>query len=245
MAGYPQHRLSEFIELVPEEHEVLIQAQGKERQVGRGGVIRSQGDPVREVFLLSQGWALSCVDLRDGKRQIVKIHLPGDMLGSPSMALTHAAETLLALTPVTVTSVPLSAVGRIFTAAPRLAAALFLSIQQERIFLIDRLTAVGRLPAAARLAALIVHLHDRLALSGATSATTIDWPLTQEQVGDVLGLTPVHINRTLGELERLDLVHRAGPQLELPSLDRLREFAKMPERQWVRSPDWFPDPASV
>jgi CRP/FNR family transcriptional regulator, anaerobic regulatory protein len=242
VAGYPQHRLSEFIELVPEEHELLIQAQGKERQVGRGGVIRSQGDPVREVFLLSQGWALGCVDLRDGKRQIVKIHLPGDMLGSPSMALTHAAETLLALTPVTVTSVPLSALGRIFTAAPRLAAALFLSVQQERIFLIDRLTAVGRLPAAARLAALIVHLHDRLALTGEVSETAIDWPLTQEQIGDVLGLTPVHINRTLGELERMGLVGRAGPQLELPSLERLRDFAKMPERQWVRNPDWFPAP---
>lgn len=240
MVGYPQHRLAEFIELAPEEHEMLVLAQGKERHVARGGVIRSQGDPVSEVFLLSEGWALSCVDLRDGKRQIVKIHLPGDMLGSPSMALTHAAETLLALTPATVTSVPLSAVGQIFTTAPRLAAALFLSIQQERIFLIDRLTAVGRLSAAARLAALIVHLHDRLAVSGVPSASSIDWPLTQEQVGDVLGLTAVHINRTLGELERHGLIRRAGSRLELPSLDRLREFAEIPKRQWVRNPTWFP-----
>lgn len=210
----------------------------QERFVQRRQVIRAQSEPAQQIFLLCSGWAASCVDLRNGERQIVKVHLPGDVLAAPSLSVETAAETLVAMTDVTVRSISLNAIGRIFKEAPALAASLFVSAQQERVFLMERLATIGRMQASDRLVALLLHVHDRLSHAGLQDGS-VEWPLTQSDVADVLGLTTVHVNRVIKTLERQGLIQREGSTTRLIDVDALRRLSGLPKRRWVNRPEWL------
>lgn len=215
---------------------------GPVQQVARHRTIRREGDPVQSVYMLLEGWAISSIALADGRRQIVKVHLPGDILGSPSVTLAAAAETLTALTQVRIRSVSLAAFGTIFKRLPHLAALLFLSAQQERVILMDRLCSVGRTSAESRLAALILHLRDRLALLHPDIGSRFEHPLTQEQLGDIVGLTSVHVNRVFRVLEDKRLIRRDGHAVELLDIPALRRLSGVPVRNLTQDLSWLPKP---
>jgi CRP/FNR family transcriptional regulator len=239
----PLHRYREFIDPTPEELAALAALDGAERTVARGGTVRAEGASVEGIHLLLDGWVSSSVAVADGGRQIVKIHLPGDVLGAPSLALTQAAETLTALTPARVRHVALADFGQLFHAAPRLGATLFLIAQQERVILMDRIASMGRTQTGGRVSALLLHLHERLCSIEPGRDASFDLPLTQEQIGDVIGVTSVHVNRTFRELERAGLVVRDGQRVILPDVAGLRARAGLPLRQWARDVDWIGAPS--
>jgi CRP-like cAMP-binding protein len=216
----------------------LIEGLAVERvRLRRHDVIRAQGDPVRDVYFLSEGWVGCCVDVAAGGRQMVKVHLPGDVLGTPSLTLSSAAETLIALTRATVDVIPVQAFSRLFMDHPRIAAAMYLNAQKERVFLMDRLTSVARTSAAQRLAAFLLNVYDRLTLVG-LEEPSFDLPLSQDQLADVLGITAVHANRTLFQLQESGLIARTGRSISLLDVPALRSFGAMPQRRFERSPEW-------
>ena len=205
----------------------------------RKKLIRAQGDPVAEVYLLIEGWAASFMDLPNGRRQIVKVHLPGDILGAPSISLSHSAESLVALTSVEIAAIPLDTLAQIFEDEPRVALTLFLWAQQERIALMDRIASIGRTSAIQRVAAFLLQLHQRLKKIDPQMDNSFDLPLTQIELSQVIGLTTVHANRTLREMDRLGIVHRSKNKIALVDLNALRDLAAMPERRFVHDPAWF------
>lgn len=239
MDDAPLHRLHEFVRPSSEELEALKKAAAERLTLDRKQAIRRQGDRVNEVFFLASGWVASCVDTANGRRQIVKIHLPGDLLGVPSMCLERAAESLMALTRVTVDSIPLRSFARLFQEAPRLGFAMFLSTQQERVMLMDRITSIGRTTAPQRIAALLVHIHDRLKLIDDRNGKSFELPLTQEELAQATGLTAVHINRTFQELDKMEIIERRDRRITLTDLRALRELAALPPRKFIREPAWL------
>lgn len=238
MSDIPMQRLTEFAEPNANDLALFRSLFGPEERISRRRDIRTQGDPVQEIFLLSSGWAVSCFDSRGGERQILKLHTPGDVLGAPSLAMETAAETLVAMTEVTIRAMPLSAIGRIFKEAPSLAASLFISAQQERIFLMERLASLGRMPAIKRLAALLLHVHDRLVHIGRERGV-VEWPLTQADLADILGLTNVHVNRIMRSLDQQGFIKRKGSTVILSDLVALRRLSGVPQRKWIHGPDWL------
>ncbi|KRB86053.1 hypothetical protein ASE00_04735 [Sphingomonas sp. Root710] len=239
MIRLPVARYNEFIELSPADLAALGEAGGPELRYPRNQRIRTQGDRVTCVYLLVDGWVASSIDLANGHRQIVKIHLPGDLMGVPSITLSRAAETLTPFTLSVVRPVPLAAMGSILLSRPRLTAALFLSAQQERIILMDRITSLGRTNSAQRLATFLLHIYDRLRFLEPDLGTTFAMPITQEQIADVIGLTPIHVNRVFRRLEAAGLIIRQGRDITLTDPDALREMSGMPERRWLRQPEWL------
>jgi CRP/FNR family transcriptional regulator, anaerobic regulatory protein len=232
--------LSEFLSPTPAEFDIFVNLAGPVQEVARHRQIRREGDRPQSVYLLVEGWALSSATLPDGGRQILKVHLPGDILGSPSMALEAAAETLTALTLVKLRTISHADFGSLFTRSPRLAALMFLSAQQERLILMDRLCSVGRTSAECRLAAFLVHLHDRLKVIQPDIGSRFEHPLTQEQIGDVIGLTSVHVNRVFRTLEGKKLIVRDGHSVELLDIDALRKMGGVPVRAPARDLSWLP-----
>lgn len=203
--------------------------------------IRYEGDPVEKLYLLQEGWVVSSASLADGARQIFKVHFPGDILGAPSLAITNAAETLRALTDTLVCSVSIAGLSGIFAQFPRLAMLFFMSAQEERLILMERLLSVGRQRGVKRLAAFLIHVFDRLAMIGLRRDNAVDLPMSQELIGDVIGLTTVHTNRVFSELERRSLIERDGRRIVFCDVDGLRELAGLPPRQFVRNPAWLPE----
>ena len=243
MRKLPLHRFTEFVSLDADEVELIEGLAVDRLQLRRHQVVRAQGDPVRELYLLSDGWVGSCIDVAAGTRQMVKVHLPGDMLGTPSLTLPNAAETLIALTRATVDVVPVSAFARLFMSEPTIAAATFMIAQKERVLLMDRLTSVARTSAAQRLAAFLLNVYERLTVVG-LKEPTFDLPLSQDELADVLGITPVHANRTLFLLQDAGLIERKGKCITLLSIPGLRSFGAVPLRRFERSRDWALQDAS-
>ena len=232
-------RFCDFIDLGPTESSLIDDLTDANRTIRRGAIIRGAGAPVAHVFLLKEGWVTSSITLPNGARQIVRVHLPGDILGTPSMASPRAAETLIAVTAAVIAPISLIAIRRLFTGAPRLGMALFLEAQQERILLMDRVTSLGRTSAAQALGAFLLYVHDRLDAIGQVHDGSFVLPLTLEQIADVLGVTPTHVHRTFRELKDRDLVLRSGSEMTLVDPDRMRQFAAIPTRNWVRNPVWL------
>jgi CRP-like cAMP-binding protein len=234
------HRFCEFVTLSAAELEALANATTCSRQFSLREVITHQGDPVTEVYLLRQGWVTSSIEVDFNRRQLVKIHLPGDIAGLPSIALPSAAETLLAVTPVTVDVIPLDRLGRLFESAPRLAFTLFVSSQWERVRLIDHLAAVGQTTAVQRVCALLLHVYRRLKLFDECADQLIELPLSQEHIAQGAGLTAIHVNRTMQRLRRKGIIAREGRKtIRLLDLDRLSALAALPDRNFVREPSWL------
>lgn len=237
MRNVPLHRFDEFVSLTSAEAHSIERLSVERLHLRRHQTIRSQGDPVRDVYLLTEGWVGCCMDVATGTRQMLKAHLPGDLLGAPSMALPTAADTLVALTRATVEVVPVSAFSRLFMSSPRIAAALFLTSLKERIFLMDRLTSVARTNALQRLAAMLVNLYERLALAG-LDEPRFELPLSQNELADVIGITSVHANRIWAKLERTGLIKRQGRTVTLLCLEGLKSLGAMPQRSFQSLPQW-------
>ncbi len=235
----PLHRFQEFLPLTDADAEAVHALGEPPVTLPRHAVLRREGEVPRHVYLLIDGWVSSSVLLPGGERQIVKFHLSGDVLGSPSMCLAQAADTLTALTPVTISRVPLASFGGLFAASPRFAAAMFLSVQRERVALMDRLAAVGRTAAIARVAALLLDLEERLRAVRAGPEGTFDLPLTQEQIGDHVGLTAVHVNRVFRQMVEGGLIARERQRIVLLDPARLRLMSARQQRVLARDTDWL------
>lgn len=230
-------RFNEFVPLTNAEHQAVESLSIQQLQLRRHDTIRSQGDAVHDIYLLTDGWVGCCMDVATGTRQMVKAHLPGDLLGTPSMTLNSAAETLVALSRATVEVIPVNAFARLFMSSPRIAAASFLSSLKERVFLMDRLTSVARTNAVQRLAAFLVNVYQRLKLVG-LEEQEFELPLSQHELADVIGITPVHANRTWSQLERTGLIRRQGKIVTLLDIEGLKSLGAVPQRRFERLSHW-------
>lgn len=238
--AYPIHRYRAFADLTATEVDRLSRLGDAETVRRRGETFQREGDTVSGFHLHIKGWVASSIILRSGNRLIQKVHLPGDMLGTPTMVLSRAADTLTALTEAVTAFVPYERFGELYVAAPRLAALFTVAVQMERLALMDMLAITGNASAREQLARLLVDLHTRLAPLGLVEEDAFDLPLTQEVIGDLLGLTGVHVNRTVRALEEEGLIARTGHRVRLLDLDRLRLLSPLPPRQPAFEPAWLP-----
>ncbi len=165
------------------------------------------GDQLNEILLLRSGWAFRYRLLDDGRRQIVHLLVPGDLIGPFAPTARQFAATL---TSSAICRLPRRDVAakRERGACPGFAAAVDALIAEEYEHLAERLVSLGRRNAKEGMAHLLLELRARLACVGLVSDNSFELPLTQEVMGDALGLSIVHVNRTLRVLreERLATV---------------------------------------
>jgi CRP/FNR family transcriptional regulator, anaerobic regulatory protein len=234
----PFHRLEEYARLSPFELGLAEGWDGSCQFFPKRTVIRREGDPIDGVFFLKDGWVTSSLLMRSGQKQIVKVHLPGDMLGFPSLALETAGETLEALSEVTLCHISNHDLSQLFEAAPGLSLGIFLSTQKERIALMRQLSWIGGSSSAERMAAFLLDLHDRLALSGKVASGTFPMLLTQEQVGELLGITSIHVNRTIKDLCRSGMIEQGSRSITIKSFERLRALSPDEPPTYAGEPRW-------
>jgi CRP-like cAMP-binding protein len=239
-ADFSLHRFRAFADLNPEEKAALYNLGGDPILYRRNQIIRHEGDVGPGLYLLHRGWIGSSIRLSEGDRQFLKLHLPGDVLGAPSLALTEANDTLVALTDARVSLISLDALGVIFQRSPRLGAIFFLAAQEERASLMDRVVSLGRMNASQRIAHFLIELHQRLGRIKAQRDGFIELPLSQEMIGDLVGLSAVYVNRTIRKLEKDGCIRRKRASIELVDQDRLRDMSGLPQRHLRRNPDWLP-----
>jgi CRP/FNR family transcriptional regulator, anaerobic regulatory protein len=233
-------RLSHHIALTASEQTALDRLEDQQRHLRRGSVIVSEGQVSRELYVVQKGWLQSSVLLGNGGRQIMRIALPGDLLGLSALAFDEAPKTVTALTDVTLCPFDRERLACLFTDHPRLMALLFSLAVAERTALADRLASVGRTSARARVAALLCDIFSRMRVVD-PDAELIHVPLTQEEIGDGTGLTAVHVNRMIRGLVEEGIIERSGNAMRLLDSKRLADEANFISRSQICT-GWLPPP---
>lgn len=233
-------RLEHYLPLTDQEKSALARLEENERQFRRGTVIRRENDDANELFVLRHGWMYSYVLLDDGSRQILRLHFPGDIVGTSAVAFIDAADSLVALTDVKLCPFDKSALRGLFEDHPRLAALLMVIVQAERVSLTDRLASLGRTSARARVAAFLLDTVDRLRVMNKDIGVTFNFPLTQEEIGDATGLTAVHVNRMIRVLVEEGMITRNGSTVTIVDGDRMARVANYINRYAELDTSWLP-----
>jgi len=201
-------RFGDLIDLTASETAALVRLEERPRDLRRDTILLREHDPMSELFILQRGMAMSYVLLDDGSRQILRFLFPGDMLAVSALVYRDSPETIVAMTDVTVCPFDRTLMATLLIEHPRLAAVIMVINQMEKVALTDRLAALGRTSAKARVAALLLEIRNRVRHTQQASATSFIQPLTQEEIGDATGLTAVHVNRMLRQLEEDGLIVR-------------------------------------
>ena len=209
-----------------EEKAVRDLVSGVRRAPAHATVIR-QGEEVNSSLLLLEGWLGRTKDVLKGHRQILELHVPGDFADLHSFTLKVLDHDVVALNPVKVATVPHERLQRLTEEHPHLARLYWLMTNIDAAIQREWTLSLGRRSAEARVANLFCELFERLRVADLVDGESYDFPLTQTQVSECLGLTPVHTNRTLQSLRAkgvLTLEQRRLTILDRAQLDAIAEF---------------------
>ena len=217
-------QLSRHLPLTDAEQAALARLEENPRKVKRGAVIQRVNDPITELFVLREGRVMSFVILPDGSRQILRVYFPGDFIGSASTIYTRAPESLVAVSDSVICPFDKHALRRLLEEHPRVAALLFLLSNAERVSMTDRLASLGRTSAKARVAAFLLDMFHRLRVTDDSIEDSFDLKLTQEEIGDSIGLTSVHVNRMIRQMEQEGLISRTNGRFRMLDMERLEDI---------------------
>jgi len=199
-------RLESLADLGPQAREVLATAAERRQMVKGGRELVGEHQEYKALILLS-GWAARVRLLQDGRRQLLGLFLPGDVIGCCDLPAPVATCAIMTLTASTICVAPVCGL-------PDLERAYALSRALDEAFLLAQIARLGRMDAREKLSDFLLELNERLVPSGLSHGGRFTLPLTQELLADALGLTAVHVNRTLQIMRRDgDIVWNGGEMI--------------------------------
>ena len=179
------------------------------RRLTLGQYIVREGDVATHSCLVVEGFAMRHKIVGDGGRQIINIHMAGDMVDLQNALLAVADHNVQTLTPMVAAFIPREATVELAFARPSVGKALWLETLVEGSISREWIANVGRRDARTRVAHLLCEFAMRLEAVGLGEQCNYELPMTQEQIADTVGLTPVHVNRTLKALDAEGLTRRS------------------------------------
>ena len=215
-------RLQAHCSLSPVEIEALQHCPLTTRMIQDNSDIVREGDRPTECCLLVEGFLFRYKMLDDGSRQILSLHVPGDMPDLQGLYLEVMDHSLGALAPSRVAMIPHAAILDLIRRFPGIAAALWRETLIDGSIFREWLSNVGRRPAYERAAHLFCEFFVKMKLAGLAKGDSCDFPLSQQELGDALGLSVVHVNRTVQQLRSKGLVHLSSRSLSIPDFGALQ-----------------------
>lgn len=211
--------------LSPSECEALLAMPHTVRDYEAGQYLLREGDRPRYCTFMLSGFIYRHKFVGDGGRQIVSIHIPGDFIDLQNMLLATADHNIQALTGSMVAQIDIEVVEAHSFAHPALGKAFWRESLTEASIFREWVANIGRRDARSRTAHLLCELATRREAAGLGPRDTFELPMTQEQLGDALGLTAVHVNRTLKGLHDEGLITRSKRSVSVGDWGRLRDVA--------------------
>lgn len=177
------------------------------------------------VPIVCSGWAMSSIALPDGRRQIISFLLPGDIVSIGGLLAPLSGHTVEAITEVTYRKFKRQEIKELLFGRSDLLERLF-TLWNEAKSRADQLALdLGRRRADERIARLILRLSEKVAKRSMVRTQTFDFPLRQRHIADATGLTPVHVSKILGELQRAGMIEIAGRSLTILNAAELQRVA--------------------
>ncbi len=189
----------------PELADQVLATYGRLEQLGSKSSLQAEHAVVGPPRYMLAGWACSYRLLPDGRRQLFDLILPGDGIGVSVKRTPVAMASIAALTPVQLVHVGALTSPATLASNSALLRLLHAASDADERRILNHLVRLGRLTALERMANLLLEIRERLEVVGLVNGSSFPLPLTQEMLADLLGLSVVHVNRTLQELRRQGL----------------------------------------
>jgi CRP-like cAMP-binding protein len=190
-----------------------------------GNYLVRQGERTDCACVLLSGLAYRQKVVGDGGRQIIALQMPGDAVDLQNSLLKIADHSVQALTAVTVARIPRVALLQLASVHPAIAHAFWVDTLVDGSIALEWVVNIGRRNGKMRLAHLLCEFDERLKIVGFENEASSPLPMTQEQMGDALGLTSVHVNRMLRQLETDGLIQRDRRTVTIVDAARIRSVA--------------------
>src|SRR3954447_16244845 len=158
------------------------------------------GKPHGSIYRLKSGWMSRSRVLSDGRQQIIMVFLPGDLLGLKTMLLDRQPDSIQCLGRATVQELGYEPALELARTDPDVSLRFLWQLAEDERRLHNWIIALGRGSAVPRVAPLFLDIRGRLSQAGLTREDRFTFPVTQRQIADHLGLTHVHVSRTLRRL---------------------------------------------
>ena len=195
------------------------------RLVEGGRDLITQGQRPSSVRLVMEGFACRYKMLPDGRRQIMALLLPGDFCDLNVAMLQEMDHSIGTLTPCRIVEIPADAIGNLIAKHDGVRLACAWATLVDEAILREWLVSMGQRSADRQMTHLFCELLVRLQTVGLATDTAFAFPLTQEELGSVLGLSGVHVNRTLQGLREQGLIVLKSGRLVIPDVAKLQSFA--------------------
>ncbi|MCH8616320.1 Crp/Fnr family transcriptional regulator [Sphingomonas sp. SM33] len=220
-------KLRKRVNISREEEEAIRGAMSEVREVRADRTIIRRGEELNTSLMLLSGWLARTRDLATGQRQVSELHVTGDFADLHAFTLKRLDHNVITMSPCTIAVFPHERLVHLFERFPHLARIYWFITNVDAAIHREWTVSLGRRSALSRMAHLFAELLVRLEIVGETDGNSFEFPLTQQELGECLGLTSVHVNRTLQELRRRNLIeleNRRATILDLEGLHDVAEF---------------------
>ena len=218
--------LSRYVELADADIDAIRSILEGQRQIRKRADIVVQGYKYRKLSFVEVGMAARYKLLHNGKRQILTVVLPGDIIGFPACCYDRANFSVVAVTDMSIQVCSFETFMQACRQRPLLTMALLWLAVEETAIYADHIIDTGRRTPIERVAHFFLELHSRLKALGSATSRTFELPLSQEAIGDVLGLSAPHVNRVLRRLREDGLVTIDGHTVTLNDLETLQTMTQ-------------------
>jgi CRP-like cAMP-binding protein len=204
--------------------------------VKKGKDIIVEGYEYKELHIIESGFAIRYRLLHNGKRQIVNILLPGDIIGFPACFFEYAVFSFMAIAKMGGHYVPLDAFAALCLKRANIATALLWFAAREAAINAEHAINTGRREPLERLAHFLLETHARLHAVACASENSFEMPLSQESIGDAVGLSAPHVNRMLAELKNEGLIAMSGREVKILDMAALQILGEFRSAYLARAP---------
>jgi CRP-like cAMP-binding protein len=219
-------KLRRRIDISSEEERVIRDSVAEVRRVPADELVIRAGEELNNSLMLLDGWMARSKDLAGGERQVTQLHVAGDFADLHGFTLKHLDDDVTTLSDCRIAVVPHERIREITDRYPRLTRIFWFSTNIDAAIQRELVLSLGQRSALSRMAHLFCELYVRLHVVGKTSDDGYEFPLTQRELSECLGLTVVHANRTLQELRRRGLVDLGNRRLTIRNRGGLEGIAE-------------------
>jgi CRP-like cAMP-binding protein len=218
-------RLSRLMKLGAADLESLEHIIQSEQLVKKRKDLVVVGNEYRNLCFVRDGYAIRYKLLRSGKRQILNVILPGDVIGFPVSFFDRSIYSVVAVSDLTYNICPLDSYARLCYDQPRFGLALSWLAAHEAAIYAEHIVDLGRRKPPERLAHFLLEIHARLLAVGRAEKASFALPFSQQVMADVLGLSVPHLNRVMQQLRAEQLITSRARLVELTDMASLQTLA--------------------
>ncbi len=200
------------------------------KQLAAGAYITREGDRVSSCSILLEGAVIRHRVTSSGRRQVVAVQVAGDFVDLQNLLFDDADHSVQTVGKARVAIIPISAIKELVTDRSALALALWCDTLIDAAILREWLVNIGRRDAVSRIAHLLCELEVRFAHVELARDRCYEMPMTQEQIADAVGLTTIHVNRTLQELGRMGGIRRDKKNMCITNWGMMEELGEFDGR---------------